>query len=94
VQNFKSVISGSGNISAIGVGTAISQDISISGSVSLNALNLPVQNSEVSISGSGDCKIYATETLNASISGSGNVIYKGNPVVTSSISGSGTVRPY
>lgn len=44
------------------------------------------------ISGSGDCKVTATEILDARISGSGDVFYKGQPRIISKISGSGSLE--
>jgi hypothetical protein len=48
---------------------------------------------EVSIAGSGDVEVSATEALSASIAGSGDVHYRGKPAVKRSIAGSGDVRP-
>ncbi|MCD8264733.1 MAG: DUF2807 domain-containing protein [Tannerellaceae bacterium] len=45
-----------------------------------------------SASGSGDIKVYVTESLSATASGSGDIRYKGNPTVDSKVSGSGSVK--
>lgn len=84
-------ISGSGTISLEGSGQVL--DVHISGSGDVHAMDLQVQNCEVSISGSGDAGVYASNELNVRISGSGDVTYKGDAQkVRSSVSGSGDVR--
>jgi hypothetical protein len=86
-------ISGSGSITVSG--TADHTDISISGSGNLDALELEVDHCVVKISGSGRCKIYVGDSLEANISGSGSVHYKGDPdKIRSNVSGSGRVKPY
>jgi hypothetical protein len=65
---------------------------SISGSGKINAFDMPARNVSLKISGSGDCKVNATETLDARISGAGDVIYSGHPRITSKISGSGRLE--
>ena len=86
-------ISGSGSISVSG--NADRADISISGSGNLDALDLEVDACVVKISGSGRCKIYVGDSLEANISGSGSVYYKGDPdKIRSNVSGSGKVRKY
>jgi hypothetical protein len=87
--NVISTISGSGKIYLSG--TAHSHDVRISGSGSIRAFDLSVRESEVRISGSGNCEITVRDKLDVRITGSGTVWYKGNPQVTSTISGSGRV---
>ncbi|AIZ62917.1 hypothetical protein PK28_03055 [Hymenobacter sp. DG25B] len=83
-------LSGSGRISLSGSTDA--HTVSISGSGQLAASNLRTNATQISISGSGNCQVHASQTLQASISGSGNVRYQGSPQVTSRVMGSGNVR--
>lgn len=83
-------INGSGDMMLDG--RADSFESSINGSGDINAFDLASKYCSVNISGSGTCKVFATEQLNAKIFGSGDIIYKGNPKnVKSSIIGSGDV---
>jgi hypothetical protein len=84
-------VSGSGNIRVRGQAPVL--DANISGSGSMELLDLNAEKAEVDISGSGDCKVNATETLDVEISGSGEVRYKGEPRLRSKIWGSGDVLP-
>lgn len=86
----ESSISGSGSITLAGSG--VSNEIHISGSGDVDAADLKVQNSTVSISGSGDVKVYVTGDLDARISGSGDIRYRGDCNVKARVSGSGDVR--
>lgn len=84
-------ISGSGKIELDG--TASNIEASISGSGNVDAEDLRARAFKVHISGSGSCKIYAEESIDARVSGSGSVYYKGDPKnVNSSTSGSGRIK--
>jgi hypothetical protein len=83
-------ISGSGSIQLSG--KAEDHTVSISGSGEINAFDMEAKHVTVKVSGSGDCKVAATESLNAKISGSGDVYYKGRPRVNTKISGSGSLK--
>lgn len=82
-------VSGSGAITI--VGNADNTKFNISGSGNIQSNNLACENCQSFISGSGNIRVYAVETLRADISGSGNVYYKGNPKIDFHISGSGKV---
>jgi len=82
-------ISGSGKINVSG--DAGDTKFNISGSGNIYANNLESVNCQAFISGSGNMRVFAVETLRADISGSGNVYYKGNPDVDYHVSGSGKV---
>jgi len=84
-------ISGSGSIYLHG--ESLNAAHTISGSGKLNAYNMISTDASATISGSGECRVNATNKLNVTISGSGNVYYIGNPQITTNISGSGHVRP-
>ncbi len=86
----ESKISGSGNIRLSG--SADSNNINISGSGDILAENLNTKKCTVRVSGSGDCKVSADETLDVQVSGSGDVYYKGSPKVKAKVSGSGNVE--
>jgi hypothetical protein len=90
VANLETGISGSGSMNL--AGKADRHAASISGSGKINAFDMDAKNVSLKVSGSGDCKVVATETLNAKISGSGDVLYKGRPEVNSKISGSGSLE--
>jgi hypothetical protein len=83
-------VSGSGDMTLRGSST--SHKATITGSGSIRADEMTARTAIVEISGSGDCRLHASETLNASISGSGRVLYRGSPQITRSVSGSGTIR--
>jgi hypothetical protein len=89
-DNLSSDISGSGSIRLSG--KARDYAASISGSGTINAFDVTAENASVKISGSGDCKITALETLHTKISGSGDVYYRGRPQIHVKISGSGSLE--
>ena len=90
VVNLETAISGAGSMNLSGQTNRY--DAKISGSGKINAFDMPAKNVSLQISGSGDCKVNATEILHARISGSGDVFYKGHPRITSKISGSGSLE--
>ncbi|MCB0559568.1 MAG: DUF2807 domain-containing protein [Lewinellaceae bacterium] len=83
-------IAGSGDMEL--EGKAGRADASIMGSGSIKAGGLNVQMADISIAGSGDCAIDATDKLDVSIAGSGDVYYFSDPKVEKSIAGSGSVE--
>ena len=90
IDNFLNVdLSGSGSIELIG--SALNQNINISGSGDYSAYNLFSENVTVSIPGSGDAMVHAFTSLEAFLSGSGSVYYIGDPVLTTNVTGSGAV---
>ena len=91
-DKIKANISGSGNIKVL-TGTAVNEDLRISGSGKLLLQDVAAATAKTAISGSGDIKVKLSQSLNATISGSGSVYYLGNPIISTSISGSGSVRP-
>ena len=90
VTDLETKISGSGSMNLSG--KANRHDAKISGSGKINAFDMHTKCVSLRVSGSGDCKVNATETLYAKISGSGDVFYKGHPRITSKISGSGSLE--
>ena len=83
-------ISGSGSIHLSG--KAEDYTVSISGSGKINAFDVDAKHVSVKVSGSGDCRVSASETLDAKISGSGDVYYRGRPQINAKISGSGSLK--
>lgn len=87
----KTAISGSGDITL--KGSAQLMDATVSGAGDLKAANLETTKIKVKVSGAGDAKVYAVQSLDADVSGGGSIIYKGNPVDRNvNISGAGSVR--
>jgi len=83
-------IAGSGSIHLSG--KADVHQATITGSGEINAIDLDTQQASVSITGSGDCRVNASDKLRAKITGSGDVLYKGQPRISQSITGSGKVK--
>lgn len=83
----ESEIRGSGNI--VLRGSANKHSMEILGSGNIEAQDLPCNNSEVEVNGSGDVFVYTIQTLDVKVNGSGTVHYKGKPLVNSSVNGSG-----
>ncbi|MGD8676710.1 MAG: DUF2807 domain-containing protein, partial [Desulfobacterales bacterium] len=83
------VINGSGSM--VLTGKTAEYQATINGSGDIRAFNLESKKASVSIAGSGDCSLCASESLTAFISGSGDVIYTGNPRVEGRVKGSGSV---
>lgn len=83
-------LGGSGDVS-VGGGAAGAQQITVSGSGSYVAPDLESQVAVVTINGSGDAEIWATEALDATVSGTGAVSYWGEPELSAEASGSNKV---
>jgi len=83
---------GSGDITAEGAVDHLT--VNLLGSGHVDCHQLKARSANVTLTGSGDINVNASESLNASIVGSGNIRYEGNPAqVTKSITGSGTITP-
>lgn len=90
-RNIKTKVSGSGDVELSG--SCQEQDVKVSGSGDVKAYDLKTQICNVRVSGSGTCKVNASESLNAKVSGSGDIYYKGNPEkVKTKVSGSGDIE--
>ena len=84
-------MSGSGDINLSG--EAKKFEGSLSGSGSIQAMNLKTEETSIRISGSGDADVFASAKLDVRVTGSGDVRYKGGvQQVTSNITGSGSVK--
>ena len=90
VSKINLAISGSGDAKING--SATESNLSITGSGDISGYEFNTQAANVSIVGSGDCKVSVSNELNVSIIGSGDVYYKGSPgKVKQNILGSGEV---
>jgi Putative auto-transporter adhesin, head GIN domain len=88
-DQLKVVIAGSGSLSA--AGTADQQEITIAGSGDYHGGNLKSRGVTISIMGSGNADLDASDKLNATIMGSGDIKYSGAAIVTQNVLGSGSV---
>lgn len=88
-STLKAMLNGSGKISSWG--NSEKTDISISGSGNFQGENLHTEIANIKLSGSGNVRINASNTINAAISGSGNIYYSGNAAINSKTSGSGRI---
>jgi len=87
---FESNLSGSGDI--IYSGSSDSFKSTLSGSGDIDADDLITKETDATISGSGDMKVFCSESLKARVSGSGDIKYKGNPKTKDTkVSGSGEI---
>lgn len=75
VKTLQSNISGSGDMKLNG--HAENSNVSVIGSGDYTARDLTTSSTTVSVTGSGDAEINASNTVNASVSGSGDVRYTG-----------------
>ncbi|KGM42745.1 hypothetical protein JY97_11840 [Alkalispirochaeta odontotermitis] len=89
-DRLESSISGSGSISLSG--STNSYDTRITGSGDVDAFEMRAKDASVVITGSGNCRISASDMLRAKITGSGDVLYIGHPRISETITGSGKVK--
>ena len=84
-------IEGSGSTKMTMSGQAARQEISFAGSSDYQASELKSKDVRITITGSGQAVVAASEKLDVNITGSGSIEYIGDPAVTKSITGSGSV---
>ena len=72
-------------------GKVARQSLQTIGSGNYDAQQLQSQKTHITITGSGDSTVWATQVLDVSIFGSGTVAYQGTPKLTQQVSGSGSV---
>jgi len=90
-NNLKTEISGSGNVTLKGY--AATNDITVSGSGTMNAFACELETAKVKMSGSGNCELTVSGTLDAVVLGSGTIKHKGNTKnVSKKVYGSGAVE--
>ncbi|WP_084696204.1 head GIN domain-containing protein [Salisaeta longa] len=85
-----SALSGAGDL--ILQGTATEHTLRLSGAGEVTAHELKTARSTLTVSGAGDCSVYATDRLDVTISGVGEVRYKGTPKISQSVSGAGSIE--
>jgi len=85
-----SEISGSGSMYLSGL--TDHHRAKITGSGKINAFEMQAKTAFVSITGSGNCLLAASDQLKAKITGSGDALYKGHPQINKTIAGSGEVK--
>jgi len=91
-ENLMVSLSGSGSITGNrDISTLNNLNLSLNGSGSYNGFPISANACTVILSGSGSCKLTASNTLNATLSGSGSILYKGSPSITQNITGSGRI---
>ena len=83
-------ISGSGSMRFSGKTDSL--DVSITGAGNIRALDMQAANVSLKITGSGNCEVNASKTLNVKITGSGDVKYKGSPQISKKVTGSGNIK--
>ena len=81
--------SGTGNINI--TGSSNSLELINEGTGIFYGYQFTTTNSEIDISGSGDCQVYSSESLLVNIEGSGDVYYKGDPTINANVSGTGSI---
>ena len=90
-NNLSLNISGSGNIT--GNGEVETLVVKINGSGNLMSKEIKSKIATITINGSGDAEVFASDSISAKINGSGNIEYFGNPeIVDSIINGSGDIK--
>lgn len=90
-NTIKAEVSGSGTLTLRGYATSI--DALISGTGGLNGFNCVLETAKAKVSGSGECQLNVTNTLDALVLGSGKVKHKGNTKsAQKKIYGSGSVE--
>jgi hypothetical protein len=72
-------------------GEAEEQEIHLTGAGSIQAENLVTRSARIHSSGAGECRVHATEALDAKLSGAGSIRYRGNPKIQSRMTGLGTL---
>ncbi|WP_100615881.1 head GIN domain-containing protein [Confluentibacter citreus] len=84
-------LAGSGDLTL--KGTTNNLIAKVAGSGDFHGADLKSNDTDVSISGSGDAKVLSLESLKARVAGSGDIVYSGNPSKEDSkVSGSGSIR--
>ncbi len=92
IDKLSVLLSGTGDIKANkDISTLKTLDCGISGTGDYKGFNISCENGTVKSSGTGDCQLTVSKTLNANISGTGNIYYKEQPTITKNISGTGSI---
>jgi hypothetical protein len=85
-------VTGSGDVTLLGVVDQLTGQITGSGNI--RTVDLTAKRVNLTVTGSGNATVLATEELDASVTGSGDVRYSGNPhKVEKNVTGSGNISP-
>ena len=84
-------LEGAGSI-MINDGSSSDLRVILSGVGNIDALNFEAENADLTLSGAGDIKTWATRNLKCKLSGVGNIMYQGDPSLNISISGAGKIK--
>lgn len=76
-KEITSEVSGSGDITMKGKSDVF--NCSVTGSGDMNAKDLQSATVSAKVTGSGDCSVYCTDSLEARVVGSGDILYYGDP---------------
>jgi major membrane immunogen (membrane-anchored lipoprotein) len=68
-------------------------DGELSGASQLFSFGMPVEESELDLSGASRAEVYVSKKLSVEASGASQVRYKGNPEIQKNLSGGSTLRP-
>jgi hypothetical protein len=82
-------LSGAGAVEM--AGSAEELEIRLSGAGTVRAERLQARRVRIKSSGAGDCRVNASDDLEAEVSGAGSIRYAGRPRVESRISGAGKI---
>jgi len=87
----KASITGSGEVTL--KGTTNNLEAGVTGSGDFHGFDLEVNDTDVSVTGSGDAKVVCNGNLKARVTGSGDIVYKGNPKTEDTkVAGSGSIK--
>ncbi|MAP54211.1 head GIN domain-containing protein [Altibacter sp.] len=90
-ENLDAKVTGSGDMVLAGRTTNL--ELKLSGSGDFKGMDLEALNTEAFVSGSGDAKVTANNSLKARVNGSGDIRYSGNPSKSDTkVSGSGSIK--
>ena len=95
VENIKSAkltaaLTGSGNIRLRGQAEELT--VSLTGAGNYEGSGFSTRRAKVTVSGTGDAHVSASEELDAQVSGVGSITYAGSPKVRKSVTGVGSVK--
>ncbi|MFT3796409.1 head GIN domain-containing protein [Flavobacterium sp.] len=89
-KSIEANVTGSGDM--VLKGSADTFNCELTGSGDLTAYDLKSGSVKTSVTGSGDCKVFCSNALEARVSGSGDIQYKGDPKTKDTkVSGSGSI---
>ncbi|HEY5686799.1 MAG TPA: head GIN domain-containing protein [Yeosuana sp.] len=90
-SNTKASITGSGDVTL--KGSTNNFKAGVTGSGDFHGFDLAVNDTDVSVTGSGNAKVVCNASLKARVNGSGDIIYKGSPnTEDTNVAGSGSIK--